>query len=136
MSNEQPKPWEWPEAEWRRIVGNARAGRSLAPKAWPGGARCCVTLSFDADHETIPLRDADMSPMRISQGQYGNRRGVPRIRALLAKHGLRASFYYPRSRRCCTRRRSARWPTKAMRSASIPGSTRPIPRCRPASSAS
>jgi peptidoglycan/xylan/chitin deacetylase (PgdA/CDA1 family) len=95
MSDEQVKPWEWPEAEWRRIVGNARAGRSLAPKSWPGGARCCVTLSFDADHETIPLRDADRSPMRISQGQYGNRQGVPRIRALLAKHGLRASFYYP-----------------------------------------
>jgi len=95
MSSESAKPWEWPEAEWRRIVGNARAGRSLAPDSWPGGARCCVTLSFDADHETIPLRDADQSPMRISQGQYGNRQGVPRIRALLAKHGLRASFYYP-----------------------------------------
>ncbi|MFZ4407745.1 MAG: polysaccharide deacetylase family protein [Paracraurococcus sp.] len=95
MSSESAKPWEWPEAEWRRIVGNARAGRSLAPNSWPGGARCCVTLSFDADHETIPLRDADQSPMRISQGQYGNRQGVPRIRALLAKHGLRASFYYP-----------------------------------------
>jgi peptidoglycan/xylan/chitin deacetylase (PgdA/CDA1 family) len=33
--------------------------------------------------------------MRISQGQYGNRQGVPRIRALLARHGLKASFYYP-----------------------------------------
>jgi peptidoglycan-N-acetylglucosamine deacetylase len=95
MSNEQPKPWEWPEAEWRRIVGNARAGRSLAPRAWPGGAHCCVTLSFDADHETLTLRDADESPMRLSQGQYGNRQGVPRIRALLARHGIRASFFYP-----------------------------------------
>jgi peptidoglycan/xylan/chitin deacetylase (PgdA/CDA1 family) len=88
-------PWEWPEAEWRRIVGRARAGRSLAPHGWPGGARCCVALSFDADHETIPLRDADPSPMRLSQGQYGNRKGVPRIRALLARHGIRASFFYP-----------------------------------------
>jgi peptidoglycan-N-acetylglucosamine deacetylase len=93
--NDPPKPWEWPEAEWRRIVGNARAGRSLAPRAWPGGAHCCVTLSFDADHETLTLRDADESPMRLSQGQYGNRQGVPRIRALLARHGIRASFFYP-----------------------------------------
>ena len=54
-----------------------------------------MALSFDADHETIPLRDADESPMRISQGQYGNRQGVPRIRALLARHGIRASFFYP-----------------------------------------
>jgi len=89
------KPWEWSEPEWRHVVGRARAGRSLAPKAWPGGARCAVSLSFDADHETIPLRDADQSPMRISQGQYGARQGVPRIRALLARHGVKASFFYP-----------------------------------------
>ncbi len=92
---DQPKPWEWREETWRRIVGVARAGRSLAPRSWPGGARCCVTLSFDADHETIPLRDADTSPMRISQGHYGNRQGIPRIRALLDRHGVRASFFYP-----------------------------------------
>ena len=94
MADRAP-PWEWPEDEWRKIVGRARAGRSLRPAAWPNGARCCVTLSFDADHETIPLRDADDSPMRISQGQYGNRQGVPRIRALLDRHDVRASFFYP-----------------------------------------
>ena len=95
MSDGKAKPWEWSEPEWRRIVGRARAGRSLAPKSWPGGARCAVSLSFDADHETIPLRDADESPMRISQGQYGSRQGVRRIRALLDRHGVRASFFYP-----------------------------------------
>jgi len=88
-------PWEWSEPQWRKIVGRARAGRSLRPASWPGGARCAVTLSFDADHETIPLRDGDQSPMRISQGQYGSRQGVPRIRALLARHDIRASFFYP-----------------------------------------
>jgi len=88
-------PWEWSEPEWRHMTGRARAGRSLRPSGWPGGARCCVTLSFDADHETIPLRDVDESPMRISQGQYGNRQGVPRIRALLDRHDIRASFFYP-----------------------------------------
>jgi peptidoglycan/xylan/chitin deacetylase (PgdA/CDA1 family) len=88
-------PWEWEEATWRRVTGRARAGRSLAPRSWPGGARCCVSLSFDADHDTIPLRDQDESPMRISQGQYGSRRGVPRIRALLERHGVKASFFYP-----------------------------------------
>jgi peptidoglycan-N-acetylglucosamine deacetylase len=95
MGDVPGKPWEWSEPDWRRIVGRARAGRSLAPKSWPGGARCAVALSFDADHETIPLRDADESPMRISQGQYGNRQGVPRIRALLDRQGVRASFFYP-----------------------------------------
>jgi peptidoglycan/xylan/chitin deacetylase (PgdA/CDA1 family) len=89
------EPWEWPEEVWRRIVERARAGRSLSPKAWPGGARCAVALSFDADHETIPLRDSDESPMRISQGQYGNRQGVPRIRALLEREQIPATFFYP-----------------------------------------
>ena len=89
------EPWEWPEAVWRGIVERARAGRSLSPKTWPGGARCAVALSFDADHETIPLRDSDESPMRISQGQYGNRQGVPRIRALLEREQVPATFFYP-----------------------------------------
>lgn len=89
------QPWEWPEEVWRRIVNRARAGRSLRPAAWPGGARCCVTLSLDADHDTIPLRDADESPMRISQGQYGSRQAIPRIRRLLDRHGVRATFFYP-----------------------------------------
>ena len=66
------EPWQWKEPVWRGIVERARAGRSLKPKSWPNGATCAVALSFDADHETIPLRDADPSPMRISQGQYGN----------------------------------------------------------------
>ena len=89
------EPWQWAEPVWRRIVGRARAGRSLRPPSWPDGARCAVAVSFDADHETIPLRDADESPMRISQGQYGARQGVPRIRALLQRHAVPASFFYP-----------------------------------------
>lgn len=89
------KPWQWPEERWRGIVSRGRAGRSLRPVLWPGGARCAVSLSFDADHETIPLRDADESPMRISQGQYGARAAMPRIRRMLDGHGVRASFFYP-----------------------------------------
>lgn len=89
------QPWQWPEEIWRGIVNRARAGRSLLPAAWPEGARCCVTLSFDADHDTIPLRDADESPMRVSQGHYGNRQAIPRIRRLLDRHGVRATFFYP-----------------------------------------
>ena len=89
------EPWQWPEATWRRIVGRARAGRSLRPASWPEGARCAVALSFDADHETIPLRDGDESPMRISQGQYGARQAMPRIRRLLQQLAIPASFFYP-----------------------------------------
>ncbi|PWC26484.1 polysaccharide deacetylase family protein [Teichococcus aestuarii] len=88
-------PWDWPEHVWRGVVERARAGRNLRPRAWPNGARCAVALSFDADHETIPLRDADESPMRISQGQYGARAAMPRIRSLLARENVKATFFYP-----------------------------------------
>jgi len=89
------EPWEWPENKWRRIVAVARAGRNLKPKAWPNDARSAVALSFDADHDTIPLRDADTSPMRISQGHYGSRQAVPRIRKLLERERIPATFFYP-----------------------------------------
>lgn len=92
---EKLQPWAWSEDHWRRAINRARAGRTLKPRAWPGGARCAVALSFDSDHDTTPLRDGDESPMRISQGQYGNRQGIPRIRRLLDRHGIRASFYVP-----------------------------------------
>ena len=89
------EPWQWPEETWRTMVGRARAGRSLKPASWPDGARCAVAISFDADHETIPLRDNDPSPMRISQGQYGARQATPRIRRLLERESVPATFFYP-----------------------------------------
>jgi peptidoglycan/xylan/chitin deacetylase (PgdA/CDA1 family) len=89
------EPWQWPETTWRAIVNRARAGRSLKPRSWPNGAQCAVTLSFDADHETNPLREGDESPMRISQGQYGARQGTPRILALLEREHCPATFFYP-----------------------------------------
>ena len=88
-------PWQWPEERWRRIVGRVRAGRPLRPKSWPGGARCAVALSFDSDHETNELRDGGESIGRLSQGQYGNRQGVPRILQILSQHRVKASFFVP-----------------------------------------
>jgi peptidoglycan-N-acetylglucosamine deacetylase len=91
----KPQPWEWPEEEWRRRVNAVRAGRSLKPKSWPGGARCAVALSFDSDHDTNELRDGGESIGRMSWGQYGTRVGVPRILALLAKEQVPATFFVP-----------------------------------------
>ena len=88
-------PWQWPEERWRGIVGKVRAGRSLKPKAWPGGARVAVALSFDSDHESGELREGGSSPGKLSQGQYGNRIGVPRILDLLQRHAIPASFFVP-----------------------------------------
>jgi len=91
----QQEPWQWEEAQWRRLVNQVRAGRSYRPKTWKGGARCAVALSFDSDHETNELRDGGKSIGRMSWGQYGNRVGVPRIRKLLDRHGVKATFFVP-----------------------------------------
>ncbi len=89
------EPWQWPDEEWRRRVDQVRAGRSLKPAVWPGGARCAVALSFDSDHETNELRDGGNSIGRMSWGQFGNRVGVPRILDLLRRHDIKATFFVP-----------------------------------------
>lgn len=96
MTNEKPlEPWQWPEEQWRKIVGHVRAGKPYRPKTWKDGKRCAVALSFDADHETNELRDGGKSIGRLSWGQYGNRVGVPRILKLLERHDVKATFYVP-----------------------------------------
>ncbi|MCC9690368.1 MULTISPECIES: polysaccharide deacetylase family protein [Streptomyces] len=87
--------WRWTEPTWRGHVDAVRAGRRLVPDRWPGGARAAVALSFDSDHETIPLRDGETSPGRLAQGEYGARVGAPRILRLLAQHGVPATFFMP-----------------------------------------
>jgi len=90
-----PPPWTLTEEAIRTIVGRARAGRDLTPKAWPGGARVAVGLSFDFDNETGSLRDGRDSPGLLSQGEYGARAGLPRVLGLLDRHQIPASFFVP-----------------------------------------
>jgi peptidoglycan/xylan/chitin deacetylase (PgdA/CDA1 family) len=89
------EPWTWPAEVWRAHVDRVRAGRSLTPPEWPGGARVAVALSFDSDHETIPLRDNETSPGKLSQGEYGARVAVPRVLDLLSRHAIPATFFVP-----------------------------------------
>ena len=88
-------PHEWPEDVWRTKVGAVRAGRSLLLDRWLGGARCAVALSFDSDHETNELRDGGNSVARLSWGEFGARRGIPRIRQVLDRHEVKATFFVP-----------------------------------------
>ncbi|MFI0353288.1 polysaccharide deacetylase [Actinomadura sp. 9N407] len=89
------QPWQWDEQTWRGHVARVRAGRSLHPASWPGGARVAVALSFDCDHETITLRTGDTAPGRLAQGEYGSRVGAPRVLRLLERFGIPASFFIP-----------------------------------------
>lgn len=91
-------PWTWPTERVKQTINMVRAGRSLAPKQWPGGARVAVLLSFDVDNETVFL--APIAPGRpniggLSQGEYGARVGLKRVLALLDKQRIPASFFMP-----------------------------------------
>jgi peptidoglycan/xylan/chitin deacetylase (PgdA/CDA1 family) len=89
------QPWQWPDDRWWAASAHIRAGRALAPEAWPGGGRVAVAISFDCDHETSTLRTGDTHPGRLSQGEYGSRVGAPRILELLERHRVAASFFVP-----------------------------------------
>jgi len=88
------KSWQWDEPTWRGYVNRIRAGVHRRIE-WPLGARMAVALSFDADHETIPLRDGEVSPGSLAQGEYGSRVGAPRILSLLADYQISCTFFMP-----------------------------------------
>ncbi len=94
-AQEADPPWQWSEARVFEAVERVRAGRSLNPDSWPGGARVAVLLSFDVDNETIWLRNGDTSVGGLSQGQFGSRVGLPRIVRLLDDYEIPASFFGP-----------------------------------------
>jgi len=63
LAQAQPVPqtnakpgWQWTMDSVMTVVNSVRAGRSLQPASWPGGARVAVLLSFDVDNETISIR--------------------------------------------------------------------------------
>lgn len=91
-----PKPgWQWSMDSVNSVVNAVRAGRSLTPREWPGGARVAVLLSFDVDNETIALRFGEPTVGALSQGQYGARVALPRVVDLLDRHRIPASFFIP-----------------------------------------
>ena len=87
--------WEWSEDSIRKVVGAVRAGRSLQPKQWPGGARVAVLLSFDVDNETVSLRFGEPTVGALSQGEYGARVALGRVVNLLDRQRIPASFFIP-----------------------------------------
>lgn len=74
---------------------------AVAPAAgadWPGGAKVAVNLTFDVDGETLWWDDRETMQGRrgpLSQGAYGPTVALPKILALLERHGIRATFFVP-----------------------------------------
>ena len=78
------------------IANRVRAGRSLQPTEWPGGARVAVLLSFDVDNDTTTIaRNETPSIGAMSQGEYGARVGLRRVVDLMDRHEIPASFFIP-----------------------------------------
>lgn len=89
------EPWRLEERDWRAKVRRVRAGRSLQPSAWPGGARCAFAVSFDCDHECFELGAGGAAIGRLAWGEFGRRVGVPRVLEVLRRHDVPASFFVP-----------------------------------------
>lgn len=94
MCPNKSEPWQWNEATWRGHVNKVRAGDRLQVP-WPHGARVAVAMSFDADHETVSLRDAQTGPGKLSQGEYGSRIAAERILDVLGLYSVAATFFMP-----------------------------------------
>jgi peptidoglycan-N-acetylglucosamine deacetylase len=96
QASAQVKPgWQWTTDSIAKVVNAVRAGRSLRPKQWPGGARVAVLLSFDVDNETVSLRFGEPTIGALSQGQYGSRVALQRVVDLLDRNRIPASFFIP-----------------------------------------
>jgi peptidoglycan-N-acetylglucosamine deacetylase len=95
QQSEGPPAWQWSWEKIQSIVGKVRAGKDLTPRPWPGNNKVAVALSFDLDNETPSLRDGNLSPGELSQGEYGSRVGLGRVLALLDKYQIKASFFIP-----------------------------------------
>src|SRR4051812_3773129 len=87
--------WQWTFDSAMTVVNAVRAGKSLKPAKWPGGARVAVLLSFDVDNETIALRYGEPTAGQLSQMQYGARVGLERIVNLLDANKIPATFFIP-----------------------------------------
>jgi peptidoglycan/xylan/chitin deacetylase (PgdA/CDA1 family) len=93
----EPLPrWQQSPEQLKSAVSKVRAGADLTPELWPMGARVAVGLSFDVDTELVWLEERPIqSPSTMSRGEYGARAGLPRVLALLARHGIPATFFIP-----------------------------------------
>lgn len=87
--------WTWSMDRITQTVNQVRAGKSLQPAEWPGGARVAVLLSFDVDNETIALRFGQPTIGALSQGEYGARAALPRVVNLLDRYEIPATFFIP-----------------------------------------
>ena len=93
---ENQPAWQWSTEKINATVNKIRAGRDLQPAQWPDGNKVAVLFSFDADNETNTLsQGGSPDPLLLSMEQYGARKGLQRVLALLDRHEVPATFFIP-----------------------------------------
>ncbi len=76
----------------------ANAAPPAPQLVWPGDKRSALFLSFDVDAEAVWLNlepEAADKLITLSWGGYEARVGVPKILEVLARYGLRSTFFIP-----------------------------------------
>ncbi len=90
------KPWELSLTEIRARSLSFSPGRSFKHGDWPGNARVAVLLSFDADNESLAIvEEGGADPLVSSMYQFGTRRGLKRVLAVLEEYQVPATFFVP-----------------------------------------
>jgi len=85
----------WPEDQLLRFARAVRAGRKLTPNRWPAGARIAVALTFTLNNSASNFARADMTVDVLTGGEFGARRGLPRVLDVLDRHRVPATFFIP-----------------------------------------
>jgi peptidoglycan/xylan/chitin deacetylase (PgdA/CDA1 family) len=70
----------------------------VSKTAWPGGARCALSVTIPVDAETVILAEGRRyarHPLAMSHQVYEIQRGVPRLLSMLRELELRATFLVP-----------------------------------------
>lgn len=65
---------------------------------WPEGARGAAAFTFDFDAEEVWIGEDPQNAGRpgvLSQGTYGAKVGLPKVLEVLARSGIRATFFVP-----------------------------------------
>lgn len=71
---------------------------AAGPVSWPQGRTAAAAFTFDVDAESAVLWGAPQAAQRMgvmSHQAYGPLVGVPRLLALLDRHGVRSTFFVP-----------------------------------------
>lgn len=71
---------------------------AAGPVSWPQGRSAAAAFTFDVDAESAVLWGSPQTAQRMgvmSHQAYGPLVGVPRLLALLDRHGVRSTFFVP-----------------------------------------